>query len=284
MHEANIEAIEERGITTGCDANNVALYCPLDSLTRAQMATLLVTAASIPPAPDLGPFVDDDGNLHEPNIAALATAGVTNGCDAGDPTLYCPDANVTRGQMASFLVRAFGLDDPMFAPADLDPYSDDDGNIHEANIASIAGLGITNGCDAADPTLFCPTEPVTRGQIGQFHRKDTAGAWSVNSDGVQSRKVRSVIVMLSPNDLRTLSALLTAELTTSIVSADRGHPAVSRTLNVGMIRQRCGETRRWWSAGPSVSRSVAVAGRETFLLVYVGLAFPEVGTDTTVIV
>ena len=168
VHEANIEAIEERGITTGCDANNVALYCPLDSLTRAQMATLLVTAASIPPAPDLGPFVDDDGNLHEPNIAALATAGVTNGCDAGDPTLYCPDANVTRGQMASFLVRAFGLDDPMFAPADLDPFSDDDGNIHEANIASIAGLGITNGCDAADPTLFCPTEPVTRGQIASF--------------------------------------------------------------------------------------------------------------------
>ena len=41
----------------------------------------------------------------------------------------------------------------------------------------------------------------------------------MNSDGVQSRKVRSVIVMLSPNDLRTLSALLTAELTTSIVSA-----------------------------------------------------------------
>ena len=35
---------------------------------------------------------------------------------------------------------------------------------------------------------------------------------------------------------------------------------------------------------PSVSRSVAVAGRETFLLVYVGLAFPEVGTDTTAIV
>ncbi len=168
VHEANIEAVEARGITSGCDADNAALYCPADPLTRAQMATLLVAAASIPPAPDLGPFTDDDGNIHEPNIAALAAAGVTNGCDATDPTRYCPDDPVTRGQMASFLVRAFGLDDPIYAPADPDPFTDDDGSVHEANIAILAGLGVTNGCDAADPTLFCPTEPVTRGQIASF--------------------------------------------------------------------------------------------------------------------
>lgn len=168
VHEANIEAVEARGITTGCDADDAARYCPGDLLTRAQMATLLVEAASIPPAPDLGPFSDDDGNIHEPNIAALAAAGVTNGCDAADPTRYCPNDPVTRGQMASFLVRAFGLDDPIYAPADADPFTDDDGSVHEANIAIIAGLGITNGCDASDPTRFCPTEPVTRGQIASF--------------------------------------------------------------------------------------------------------------------
>ena len=168
VHEANIEAVEARSITSGCDADNAALYCPEDPLTRAQMASLLVAGASIPPAPDLGPFVDDDGNLHEPNIAAIAAAGVTLGCDATDPTLYCPEDEVTRDQMASFLVRAFGLDDPMFAPADPDPFTDDDGSVHEANIAIIAGLGITLGCDAGDPTLFCPTDPVTRGQIASF--------------------------------------------------------------------------------------------------------------------
>ena len=66
------------------------------------------------------------------------------------------------------MVRAFGLDDPIYAPADTDPFADDDGNVHEANIAIIAGLGITNGCDALDPTLFCPNDPITRAQIASF--------------------------------------------------------------------------------------------------------------------
>jgi len=36
----------------------------------------------------------------------LAAEGITAGCGGGD---YCPDAEVTRDQMAVFLVRTFGL-------------------------------------------------------------------------------------------------------------------------------------------------------------------------------
>jgi hypothetical protein len=39
-------------------------------------------------------------------VEALAAAGVTGGCGAGS---YCPDAAVTRGQMAVFLATALGL-------------------------------------------------------------------------------------------------------------------------------------------------------------------------------
>ena len=39
-------------------------------------------------------------------IGKLAARGVTLGCGGGN---YCPTALVTRGQMAVFLVRAFGL-------------------------------------------------------------------------------------------------------------------------------------------------------------------------------
>ncbi len=39
-------------------------------------------------------------------IEQLAREGITGGCGA---TTYCPDATVTRGQMAVFLIRAFNL-------------------------------------------------------------------------------------------------------------------------------------------------------------------------------
>ncbi len=39
-------------------------------------------------------------------VEALAASGITGGCGA---SLYCPDANLTRGQMAVFLSTALGL-------------------------------------------------------------------------------------------------------------------------------------------------------------------------------
>jgi hypothetical protein len=45
-------------------------------------------------------------------IEALKASGITGGCQASPP-LYCPDAPLTRGQMAVFLSTALGLH---FAP------------------------------------------------------------------------------------------------------------------------------------------------------------------------
>ena len=41
-------------------------------------------------------------------IEALKASGITGGCQASPP-LYCPDAPLTRGQMAVFLSKALGL-------------------------------------------------------------------------------------------------------------------------------------------------------------------------------
>jgi hypothetical protein len=43
-------------------------------------------------------------------VEALAASGITVGCGGGN---YCPDAALTRGQMAVFLSKALGLH---FAP------------------------------------------------------------------------------------------------------------------------------------------------------------------------
>jgi hypothetical protein len=46
-------------------------------------------------------------------VEALASSGITAGCSASPP-LYCPDAPLTRGQMAVFLAKALGLHWPGF--------------------------------------------------------------------------------------------------------------------------------------------------------------------------
>ena len=61
----------------------------------------------ISPAPAVASFSDVPTShpFFQP-IQALAATGITTGCTA---TTFCPDAAVTRGQMAAFLSRALGL-------------------------------------------------------------------------------------------------------------------------------------------------------------------------------
>ncbi len=98
--ESSINAVAEAGITGGCEPNR---FCREASVSRAQMAAFLVRALNVPPATkDF--FSDDDHETLESSINAMAEAGLTGGC-GGDR--FCPDAPVTREQMAAFLLRAF---------------------------------------------------------------------------------------------------------------------------------------------------------------------------------
>jgi S-layer homology domain len=116
-----------------------------------------------PPPPPPGAYAVQmvfDDLWDSPFVASIQwiyDQGITGGCT---PTLYCPKAAVTRGQMASFLARAMHL-----PAATKDYFTDDDGLTHEAAINSIAEAGITGGCA---PHLFCRDESVTRAQMAAF--------------------------------------------------------------------------------------------------------------------
>jgi hypothetical protein len=69
------------------------------------MAAFLKRAFSLPTT-TTDFFGDDDGSVFENDINAIAAAGITLGCNPPVNDSYCPTANVTREQMASFLVRA----------------------------------------------------------------------------------------------------------------------------------------------------------------------------------
>ena len=125
------------------------------------MAAFLVRALALPPTTrDF--FADDETSIFEGDINRLAAAGIAGGCNAAPPR-YCPNAPVTRGAMAAFLVRA--LDIPQTSQ---DFFTDDETSIFEGDINRLAATGVTRGCTES---TYCPTAVVTRGQMAAFlHR------------------------------------------------------------------------------------------------------------------
>ena len=102
-----IEDLADSEISAGCGGG---LFCPNNAVTRAQMAVFLLKAkygsAYTPPAAT-GVFLDvPPQNSFAPWIEQLAAEGVTAGCGGG---YYCPGSPNTRGQMAVFLTKTFGL-------------------------------------------------------------------------------------------------------------------------------------------------------------------------------
>jgi hypothetical protein len=107
-----IEQLYADAITAGC-AGNPLRYCPTMDITRAQMAPMLLKArygSTFNPGAASGTLFADVPGSHPFAgwIERLYQQGITLGC-TGTPRNYCPNASVTRAQMAMFLVRAFGL-------------------------------------------------------------------------------------------------------------------------------------------------------------------------------
>ena len=152
-HEADIEKIAEAGITLGCGERS---FCPTATVTRAQMASFLARALSLPESTG-NRFDDDNNSPHEADIEKIAEAGITLGC--GERS-FCPTATVTRAQMASFLARALSLPESTG-----NRFDDDNNSPHEADIEKIAEAGITLGCGERS---FCPTNGVLREQMASF--------------------------------------------------------------------------------------------------------------------
>ena len=138
-------------------------------------------------------FADDDGSPHEIAIDAMHAASILRGC-ADDPHRFCPDyaahegyavwlinrlawleilepgvsdligsdGELTRGDMAQFLVEASD---------DLSPVAVPQGEFVDIADSELAGYaeavyisGIIEAC-ADDPLRFCPGDGVTRGEL-----------------------------------------------------------------------------------------------------------------------
>jgi hypothetical protein len=167
IFENAIEWLAAEGITLGCNPPTNDRFCPDDPVTRGQMAVFLVRAFDYTDNGGGNLFIDDNGLFYENSADRLFTAGVTVGCNPPTNNRYCGENEVTRGQMAAFLARAFGL--PEYNGPDR--FVDDNGHLFEGAIERLAQAGITLGCNPPDNDRFCPDDFVTRGQMAAFLKR-----------------------------------------------------------------------------------------------------------------
>ncbi len=110
---SDIEALYDAGVITGC-SSSPPLYCPGSYVKRDVLTKIICDSMNIsnpgscvPSSICQGIFTDvDSNNVFCPYIEFLSNAGIINPCSSN---AYCPANNVNRGQMAKFIVDAFGL-------------------------------------------------------------------------------------------------------------------------------------------------------------------------------
>jgi hypothetical protein len=156
-------AIDE--ITAGCGGGN---YCPYAPVSRAEMAVFLLKSkhgASYVPPPATGTVFDDVSTsvFAADSIEQTYAEGITVGCGGGD---YCPDAPVSRAQMAVFLLKASLGSTYVPPPATGLVFGDVPTTVFAADwIESLAALGVTSGCGGGN---YCPDAPVSRAEMAAF--------------------------------------------------------------------------------------------------------------------
>ena len=93
----------ENGITAGMDATH---FDPERTVTRGQFVTFLWRAAGKPATGGSNPFEDvSSGRFYYSAVLWAAANGITSGMDA---THFQPETSCTRGQVVTFLYRAYG--------------------------------------------------------------------------------------------------------------------------------------------------------------------------------
>jgi hypothetical protein len=98
-------------------------------------------------------------------IEALYHNGVTTGCSS-NPRQYCPEGEVTRGQMAIFLLLAKEPAGYAPPPCTAAPFNDVPASSPLCPwIKELAHRGVTSGCGGGN---FCPDSIVTRDQMAVF--------------------------------------------------------------------------------------------------------------------
>jgi S-layer homology domain len=135
----------------------VLLMVVSTSVSAPAAAVELPRSAAQPSGLTAAAFIDISGSIFRSEIQWMVREGLANGCTA---TRFCPDRAITRGELASFMVRARNV-----PPATRDFFRDDNNSVHEGAINAMAQAGLTGGCASG---RYCPGRGLTRAELASF--------------------------------------------------------------------------------------------------------------------
>lgn len=165
-----VEAFENARLETqGCGGGN---FCPENLVDRGKLAAYVIRGVHGPdfvPPPATGTVFADVPASHPEAayIEQLFNDSLTNGC-ATNPLRYCPSSNVSRAEMATFLLRISHGPGYTPPPATGTVFQDAPaGYWATPYIEQLFREGGTNGCSASPP-LYCPEELVPKEQVATF--------------------------------------------------------------------------------------------------------------------
>ena len=132
-----------------------------------------VTANSTDSTVVSAPFTDAGGtDYFFDAVNLMKQFSITGGCSV-TPLQYCPNSNVTRAQMAIFIIRA-AVGNDTFSYSATPHFTDvPSGAFGFAWVQKMFELGITAGCGGGN---YCPNDAVTRGQMSVFVVRARLGA------------------------------------------------------------------------------------------------------------
>ncbi|MCC6368735.1 MAG: FAD-dependent oxidoreductase [Bryobacterales bacterium] len=153
----DVQLASSRGLMLGYSFSNFGVT---GVITRREAALVLTRLLNLPTAqPAEGIF--DDVPPTDPAataIEAIYRRQITQGCSAA-PLNFCPDATLSREQLAAFLARALQLPYAAITLADV--------SLKSPLYSSIAAVSARSIMEPCAPGLFCPGAPALRGGLAR---------------------------------------------------------------------------------------------------------------------
>lgn len=171
-HGRSIDCITLFGLAAGTSEQ---VFSPGRAVTRGQMATFLARTLAragalddpadlpVPGTEDEATFTDTLGTTHAAAIEAVAAVGIAEGYDDGT---FRPAGEVTRGQMAAFLVRTVEQLTGETYVSERNWFDDVAGTTHERAILASRELAISLGTE--QPRIYAPSVTLTRAQMASL--------------------------------------------------------------------------------------------------------------------
>jgi minor extracellular serine protease Vpr len=152
-----IQKLAEKFMINGLTSD---AFAPMNSVTRAQFASMLVRALGLPSTDKAAPFKDvSENDWFSEEVAAAYAAGLVTGYDGS----FMPNANISRQDLAVMLNRALKLLDARPSTSGIvytDAASFADYAIGDIQAVTVAGL--MDGIAVQDGYAFHPTDATTR--------------------------------------------------------------------------------------------------------------------------